>query len=120
MNEIGAITEFIEAQYWRVESKALKASDRSATWDVNGTWHLEGGEHAVVGEEEAFCHPHNAEHIAFHDPAYVLADIASKRGMLPHLLVEGHELDHCDRCMVLRHLAAPFSGASGYKEDWAV
>jgi hypothetical protein len=76
------IADFITAQYDRIAQKARAASVRAATWDVRGTWHLEGVEHNVVGEEEAFCHPHNAEHIAIHDPAHVLADIESKRAIL--------------------------------------
>ena len=132
------IADFIEVQYRRIEEKAREASTRSAAWAVNGTWHLEGVEHDVVGEEEAFCHPHNVEHIALHDPAYVLADIASKRRIIDEVVDEATSLDMSvdnDRRVgprdeasepylgdiLLRLLAAPFSDEPGYDaERWGV
>jgi hypothetical protein len=85
------IADFINVQYDRIEEAARKASERSATWRVNGTWHLEGAEHNIVGDEEAFCHPHNVEHIALHDPAYVLADIKAKRRILDEVMSWKHD-----------------------------
>jgi hypothetical protein len=126
---VSEIADFIEVQYRRIEAAAREAGARSATWDVNGTWHLEGVEHNVIGGEEAFCHPHNADHIAIHDPAYVLADIESKRRIVArHSDPRGKDpscssIDYPENakdCETLRLLAAPFSGEPGYKEDWAV
>jgi hypothetical protein len=78
------LVEFLLARIAEDEALAQVAGERSMTWSVSGTWHLDGVEHDVVGGEEvggeeAFCYPHNATHIAGHDPTRVLAECEAKR-----------------------------------------
>lgn len=73
---------------------------------------------AVATAHGLYCAASDAAHIARHDPARVLADVAAKRAMLPHLIVEGHPLTYCDRCQVLRHMAAVYAEHSGYRPEW--
>jgi hypothetical protein len=61
-------------------------------------------------------------HIARHDPARVLADVAAKRAIL-ELHADGTEpvpglgISHNGR--VVRLLAQPFAGRPGWREEWA-
>lgn len=70
----------------------------------------------------------DARHIARHDPAYVLADIASKRAIV-RLHTGAHEcrdvLEYPDGyvrdgewCTTLRLLAVPFAAHPDYDERW--
>ena len=115
---------FLRAQLDEDERVAREAGSRSLTWPVGGTWYLEGVEHNVVGDEEAFCHPHNVEHIARQDPARVLADVDAKRRIL-----DEHEpgSDPCDahdaslrtiECDTIRLLALPYADHPDYREEW--
>ena len=72
-------------------------------------------------------HATHLEHIARHDPARVLADVAAKRAMFgvqwPTLTPPG-ELSHGDNGewaldMTLRALAQPYAGEPGWREEWA-
>jgi hypothetical protein len=61
-------------------------------------------------------------HIARHDPARVLAEVAAKRAILElHKNIDGL----CDRCYMdrapcetVRLLAQPFAGRPGWREEW--
>lgn len=65
------------------------------------------------------AHPEELEygpHIARHDPARVLADIAAKRAIL-----DGHALDTHWCPMgdaLLLALAQPYAGRDGWREEW--
>jgi hypothetical protein len=65
-----------------------------------------------------------AAHIARHDPARVLADVAAKRAILElHNAVPEEEYCSEDEqrkpCQTLRLLAQPFAGRPGWREEWA-
>lgn len=137
------IAEFLNAQYDRIEAAAQAAA--------NGPWRVgdvveELGSADVYGldgrvtsaREEPCCSVEDAEHMAINDPAYVLADIASKRRILDEVVDEATCLDmqvDGERRVgprdtvtepylgdvLLRLLAAPFSGEPGYDaERWVV
>jgi len=95
---------------------------------VNADVCVEGatdGYTVVVGEPEGFgaCALEDAVHIARHDPAHVLADIAAKWA-----IVEIHGREHwCPNhlewdegpCQTLRLLASALSDRPGYDPAWA-
>lgn len=60
-----------------------------------------------------------AAHIAAHDPARVLREIAAKRRMIgrinSHAAIMGWDEVHGD---LLRSLALPYADRPGYREDW--
>lgn len=69
-----------------------------------------------------------AEFIAAHDPASVLADIAAKRQLLKvhagaHICAgwdgESHWLDD-EACLTACLLAAPYAGQPGYNPEWGI
>lgn len=76
------LVAFYRARLDEDEQAAQEAGGRAASWRANGTWHLEGVEHSVVGDGEAFCHPHNVTHIARHDPARVLRKVEAGRKLI--------------------------------------
>jgi hypothetical protein len=124
---------------------AQAAGVRAPAWPVGGTLFLDGVEHNVVGNEEAFCHPHNVDHIARHDPARVLREIEAKRQIVDGYALtmqlrdeaatrikaagdtpDADDLDTWDRAQseaaILRDpvalLARPFSDHPDYREEW--
>lgn len=116
------IADFIEAQYQRIERVALMAAET-------------GGPHWPNSDTEMWTN--ELVHTRLHDSAFVLADIAAKRRILDEVVDEATCLDmqvDGDRRVgprdtvtepylgdiLLRLLAAPFSGEPGYKETWAV
>ncbi len=69
--------------------------------------------------EKADC-----EHIAYHDPSYVLADIASKRAIVALVDDDAEFPDFYGGFAsaideVLQHLARPFSSHPDYQTEWA-
>ncbi len=133
------IVAFLTARYDEIEAAAKAAT--------LGPWHaLDGG---VVSDDEAqwpvCCHPasdrsrEDRVHIALHDPAYVLADIAAKRR-----IVGLHQPDRTDGyqecttcadppavrydeaswqrwpCPTLCALTAPFAAHPDYDPSWSV
>ncbi|WP_199562112.1 DUF6221 family protein [Micromonospora deserti] len=125
------LVTWLRAQLDDDERIAREAGYRAIAWPANGTWHLEGVEHYVVGEEEAFCHPHNVEHIARHDPARVLAEVDAKRRILDFLSVAQIDVSRPGQPPefvpgeappiahpVLRLLALPYAGRPGYRDEW--
>ena len=120
------ITDFINAQYRRIEEAARAATEGpwtagSIADDIGAADVLSHSGNVTSAREEPCCSVEDALHIAIHDPAYVLADIESKRRLVdPAEWAGGPETeDAYDH--VCRVLAAPFSGEPGYKaEEWAV
>ena len=119
---MNALIEFLRARLDDDERTAREAGSRSVNWSVNGTWHLEGVEHDVVGEEEAFCHPHNVEHIARHDPARVLREVDAKRRILELYDVSTSRELKLDAWELMKHavraLALPYADHPDYDESW--
>lgn len=112
------------------ERVATAASVRSSEWIVNGAWSLEGEQHTVVGDEDAFCHSYNAAHIAAHDPARVLREIDAKRQLLDWyeqratIDSRGEDPDDYENVTgstletVMQTLAAVYADRPGYREEW--
>ena len=124
---------FLRARLDEQERKAREAAQRAERWPVNGTWHLEGVEHDVVGDEEAYCAPHNVEHIAANDPAYVLADVDAKRRIIGQMADEAAEGEYWLEywregsrpgnnvevaIWALLTLALPYADHPDYREEW--
>ncbi|WP_326565092.1 DUF6221 family protein [Amycolatopsis rhabdoformis] len=88
----------------------LDEDERIAKTADPGPWHADGGgiHKGHTTDEVVDYAGDNAEHIARHDPARVLAEVAAKR-----LIIELHQPDHkqrdCGTCM---------SRKIGYQEDW--
>ena len=142
---VSEIVDFVNTQYDRIENAARAATD--GPWRIDNDAYAEAiyspDRTAVVAggrwgdEASVFESTEDAVHIALHDPAYILADIASKRRILDEVVDEATSLDMSvdnDRRigprdmatepylgdMLLRLLAAPFSGEPGYDERWSV
>jgi hypothetical protein len=111
---------FILAQYDKDE-RVAKAASQDAWSDRYGEFRSRGGEQFV--------------HILGHDPAYVLADIASKRRIVAEIVDEANSLDaQVDQefgtgsrdeatkpylgDQLARLLALPYASRDGYKEWW--
>lgn len=126
------LADFLRARCDEEQTEARQAGVRSVTWNERGTWWLEGVEHVVVGDEEAFCHPHNAAHIERHDPARVLADVEAKRGILDmydqltaiirnpasDLSLQAARTQQLAIIKTLKLLAAPYASHPDHKETW--
>lgn len=108
---------------WRVDSETYAeaiygASDEAVI--AGGRW---GGEASV------FDSTADAIHIARHDPARVLAEVAAKRKILELHPAAGllSAPDLCGSCAAypgpcdtLRLLALPYAGMRGWREEWRV
>lgn len=135
------LTTFVAERIGEDERFAQEAGHRSRTWTVAGTWHLEGVEHAVIGDEEAFCYPHNRHHIARHDPTRALTAATAMRAILEaHPLTDrivgygtGTETFGCmvchdwdgvtdghGYCDTLRALAAVWHGHADFRPEWSL
>lgn len=115
------LVEFLKARFNEDEQTARKVT--AMTWSLlrdPGGVRIEDENGSPIASD-AYDAPLTAdelEHIARHDPARVLREVEAKRRMLPHLIVDGHTLDHCDRCMVLRLLALPYADHPDHREEW--
>ncbi|MCD0450782.1 DUF6221 family protein [Actinocorallia sp. API 0066] len=122
------LVDFLKARLDEDEVAATKASEFSAVWAETGTWCLDDMRHTVVGDGEAYCGPHNAEHIARHDPARVLCEVEAKR-----MIVRAHEKWCKGACettsrggetydaahwWALKALAIAYANHSDYREEW--
>ncbi|MGW4972629.1 DUF6221 family protein [Streptomyces albidoflavus] len=74
---------------------------------------------ATTGEPAGRHNLVNAEHIARHDPARVLAEVEAKRSMIGrisnHALIMGQDEVHGS---LLRSLALPYSDHPDYRDEW--
>lgn len=111
-----------------------------AAWRADGYAVVSGASWAIVSEgnhencEGGASSPVIAQHIARHDPARVLADVAAKRRIVelhsaPYTWdVRDVTYRYTDRCAcrevypcpTLRALAAPYSSIEGFREEWSV
>lgn len=139
-----SIVEFIEARLAEREAAAKACAEAyPSPWEVSDRGHS-----ATVRADEPNFHTIAAldqyqvgtdrwlgeylEHIAFHDPAYVLADIQAKRRILErhggrHLCEDGMAGERWDDdaedfvgwpCDDARDLAAPFAAHEAYNPRW--
>ncbi len=105
---MSGVVEFLLARLSETEADALKAaSAESADWWVDGPAE-HSGKHWVYATGEKFTERSVAEHIARHDPARVLADVAAKRR-----IVESMGDD-----WVVRTLATAYSSHPDYDKAW--
>ena len=132
------IVEFLTRRYDELEVTAQRAADESAdrwehemehgarcirTVDKFGTpggWmHHERITHDYEGLSDSVSE-HAGDHIALHDPAYVLADVATKRSMLTFLtpLIDGEDAEPWFADEILRRLAAPFAAHADFDPGW--
>jgi hypothetical protein len=100
-------------------------------------WILDGGIHREshpMDEVVDWVYDEADEHIAYHDPASVLARIAADRKILAlHVYTVdgngwvdctncgevGHETEGITECLHRRLLASPYKGREGWQEEWA-
>jgi hypothetical protein len=141
---IDDLAAFYSARLDEAERLALASGDgderRQWTGSDNG---YEGAGEVTDGSgfrvvyDEGAPNTEQALHIALHDPAAVLRDVAAKRAVLAeHLHLEtdgiapafGCRVCHNDRewgigcegwCLTVRHLASEFSTHAGYRPEWA-
>lgn len=115
------IADFIEAQYAKREVIARRSA--ALQMDPENGWGIDG--RAITPHIGVIHEDDPREHIALNNPAFVLADIESKR----EILKRHYPVDPCEEhdasfktipCDTLRLLAAPFSVEPGYKETWTV
>lgn len=123
---------FLRARFEEDEDAARTASivRETATGD---TWHVERGRMGVdqitrdtrqpeVGTALVEC----ARHVARHDPARVLGEVAAKRAIVDEHQSEAPEHVYCRicdtlnpwPCWTLRHLAAVYAEHPAYDEAW--
>lgn len=126
------LADFLRARCDEEQTEARQAGVRSVTWNERGTWWLEGVEHVVVGDEEAFCHPHNAAHIERHDPARVLADVEAKRGILDmydqltgiirhptsDISLQAARTEQLAVMRILKLISLPYATHQDYRAEW--
>lgn len=114
----------------------LDADEPAARHAYGSNWDTDHGDEAgiewVITEDMHLCEGDAAsmQHIARHDPAAVLADIASKRGIIASctaVLAELNDERRSDRDYygagdladkTLRLLALRYAGRDGYREEW--
>jgi len=139
------IDEFLLARWTEREQTA-----RLACNGTNGQWHVTNQERQIEADDfgkfviydEGGHNEHQAAHIALHDPAAVLADIAAKRAILaehPQVAADRPHKDgpqtgcrtchadtHCGEiearglCETVRHLATPDATHPDYNPDWSL
>jgi hypothetical protein len=117
---------------WRVIDERGDQAEIESASAVYEWEHWNKGQPAAVVSDCDGCGAvavKDAHHIARHDPARVLADVASKRELIRR--IEQHaELDdnvreyafqEYDRVVtfLLRPLAQPYAGAEGFRDEWA-
>ena len=124
------ITEFIRARLDEEESAARGAygnnwhddvEDREKSWVCAEDMHLAEADHAT------------AHHMALHDPARVLREIAAKRSVLDMALTEQEAGDrygagfneasegwHDVQEHVLKQLASAHADHTDYQQEWAL
>jgi hypothetical protein len=113
------IVEFLRA---RLKEDADYA--RNAFGDHNEAgpdWYEQWSGSLNIGEHEDLVNTNDSQVSRFmerFDPARVLREVEAKRRMIPHLVVDGHDLDHCDRCMVARLLAESYDDHPEFDESW--
>ncbi|MFD4658014.1 DUF6221 family protein [Kitasatospora sp. NPDC058444] len=150
--DLDALAEFLSARIADDETIARDAGGRSWEWRHRGTgelWHPEpgaylagGGEYLGIGGNRhggaTLCGvtmtPHtDAVHIAHHDPARALADVAAKRRIIDRYTSavadaaedadgyfdENRAEDARHLRPVLRLLALPYRDHPDYQPEWA-
>ncbi|OPC84203.1 hypothetical protein B4N89_27665 [Embleya scabrispora] len=109
----------------------LDERERWARAAIPGPWHADGGSVYTThptDEVTGYCGG-NADHIAAHDPARVLRDVAAQRAIIGWHFVQydvptdGTWVQVCRcgydaPCATLRHLAAVYADHPDYQGEW--
>lgn len=143
MSAVGDLASWLTA-IWDEEERLAKAAMSparrylAADSGVWGTFHGGGIEDAASGDvivyDEGAPTSEQADFIAYHDPASVLARIAADRKILElhgvawnaevctvcyHPHEDGETLDNdAWPCLTVRLLASPYKGREGWQEKW--
>lgn len=106
------------------DERVARASYPYARWWVDGPAER-SGEWWVYDAGAKCKRREDAEHIAAHDPARVLAECEAQRRIVELHRIDIDICDACDKlvnpaigCETLRLLALPYADRDGYKDDW--
>lgn len=114
------LIEFLRARLDEDEAAAQDTLDH--TWGQSDV-----APFAVYGSHKriAVCADYQqAHHVARHDPARILADVAAKRSVMDAFLqrdAEGHEVSHMHATgllLAIRRLAAVYADHPDYRQEW--
>jgi Family of unknown function (DUF6221) len=135
---VTTIVEFLTARYDEIEAAARAATP--GPWGTNPQFDegfVTDSDGSYLVYSEGTVDIPTAAHIALHDPAYVLADIAAKRKILEeHVPFRGEydKITGCETCSyrddweelqvempcpTMRLLALPFADHPDYQGEWA-
>jgi hypothetical protein len=98
-----------------------------ASWKGNGWRHENQPDEVWTGKQQPGHTPipiakawneSTAEHIARHDPARVLAEVAAKRAIIGMISRRGEKGRTPFTAKVLVLLALPYADRPGYREEW--
>lgn len=126
------IVEFLTARLDERETIAREAQEDTSDgreepprWKWTGHEGVYAGRLAIAVDGFGYMDDTVGKHIARHDPAYVLADIAAKRKILALHEEKSHrECRLCEPhdpdwpCRTVRTFAAPFASHPDYDESW--
>jgi uncharacterized protein DUF6221 len=132
------LTRFLNDRYDAIEALADSAAQGHPRWTSDSLrWSDEVNDFVLVDDpddggvvevdtqevvvyNEGRPDHDQSKHIAYNDPAAVIADLGSKRRIVNLLSPTwvSHCLDDCDICSVGRELAEPFADVDGWREDW--
>ena len=131
--EAPGLVEFLRARLDEREQQARAAQERHpAPWRMrdhhSDYWMVLDCNGHVVVYDEGTPSEAAAEFIATNEPAYVLADVASKRALIEEIEGLETQIDNewgsgqgfHDGETALRFLAAPFAGHPDFHPSWAV
>jgi hypothetical protein len=124
MADMDELVEFLRA---RLDEEAAAAREASGRWRRAGINSVEDsdGRLVIYGDGSAPTSA-EAEHIASHDPARVLADVEAKRRIVAELEhADPYDMDYWggrggyDRAQTtLRLLALPYVDHPDYRQEW--
>lgn len=120
------ITEFLEARIAEDEAAARASFDEpwlgredNGKWEVVGS-RVDGDCYFSIGSSEEppiyFLTEGQAEHIARHDPARVLAECAAKREIVSVQAVS--KVTAIPNPFILRALASVYAEHQDYRQEW--
>jgi hypothetical protein len=116
------IAEFVKARLAEDEAAAMAAASDAERFAGRANW-TSGGKIVTDAEDAdwAICDLSPfiddeciARHVARHDPARALREVAAKRRMLSDL-----DLSYLDEEHLLKLLALPYSDHPDYRQKWA-
>lgn len=140
IDEIAAFVEARLADDERIAQEATEGVSRQTDDPWSGIWStgasyqpglIEDSGGGVVVYDEGSPSAAQAVHIARHDPARVLRDVAAKRRILAEVVTRIDELDRHleadyvggdnttgESDLLLKLLAAPYADHPAYREEW--